>query len=204
MGDDPPAWADRVLAYSPVTVLGWPYSTDQNLAIGPPGGPADVLRLGDGGSAIFGFGDGSARQCIVDRDGADFVIYSSAIPVIDPIDGPGTLSQVVLVEVSPDGAAWYLFPIRWDTQIPTVDPARYQAGLAGVTPTIGTGSAAGGGDAFDLADVPSLGGMACAMRVTDAWGVVPDYGDTQPDSQGGAGIDTILALHAVPAPATLP
>jgi hypothetical protein len=108
------------------------------------------------------------------------------------------------VDVSPDGATWYPFPIRWDTQIPTVDPARYQAGLAGVTPTIGTGSVAGGGDAFDLSDIQGFGGIACAMRLTDASGVVPDYGDIHDSSQGGAGIDTVLALHIVPAPATLP
>ena len=204
-GTPQPAWADRVLAYTPVKAMSWPYSSDPALAVGAPGGPDNVLRLGNGGSASIGFGEGGARRCIVDGTGPDFIVFSSAVPVTDPVDGPGTYSQVMLVELSPDGLAWHAMPYHTVTSDPYVDPARYDVGLAGVSPTVGTGSAARGGDAFDLADVRDLGGVVCAVRVTDAWGVVADYGDTQPDPwQGGAGIDTIRALYTIPAPGTLP
>jgi hypothetical protein len=138
----------------------------------------------------------------VDRDGADFVVYSSAVPAVDSQGNVGTFSQVMMVAVSPDGAAWYPFNFK-TFQYPLVDPAQYY-GLAGVTPTVGTGAGAQGGDTFDLGDIPALGGEACYVRVKDAWPDVPDYGDTQPDPWQGAGIDTVLALHTVPAPATLP
>lgn len=200
-------WADQVIAYTPVTVPGWPFSSDLTLAVGTPGGPNDVLRLGYKGNAAVRFGDGSTQYCIVDGDGADFVVYSSAVPVTDPIDGPGTFSQVMTVEVSLDAFTWYSFPYKTLLAYPLVNPAHYHD-LSGVTPTVGTGAGTSGGDAFDLADLAettAFGGEVCYVRVTDAWGAVPDYGDTQPDPwQGGAGLDTIQVLNSSPAPATSP
>ncbi len=209
------AFADRVIAYNPVTTLGWP-AIDPSKAIGPPGGPLDAVPLGfdpqqlavpPRGSIVLGFGSGGVPHCAVNGNAADLVIASSAVPAVDANGNPGTWSQVLTVEVSNDDVNWYAFPQILDPSKLPVDPLRYPRGFAGVTPTAGTGPAAQGGDAFDLGDIVGLppGFEACYIRMMDAGMLVQDYGSTQPDSlnEGGA-VDAVRANYTVSRPATAP
>lgn len=201
------AFADRVVSYQPVAGPGWP-TVNPALATGAPGGAQDAVPLGFnpdsaesvGGSIVLGLGSEGTPYCITDGAGADFTIYSSAVPVIDPVDGAGTLNQVLIVAVSDTGVTWHPFPYVLDSSLPLVDPDRYQRGLAGVHATVGTGADAQGGDAFDLADITDLpsGFQACYVRITDAGTLLQDYGSTQPDPwyEGGA-VDTIRATSVV-------
>jgi hypothetical protein len=215
----PPAavFADRVIGYQPVGAQGWLAAGNPALAIGAPGGPLDTVPLGfdpnsaatPGGSIVLGLGFAGTPYCITDGAGADFVVFSSSVPWVDPLDGAGTWNQVMTVEVSNDGAIWYKFLYQVDLSKPLVRPARYQL-LAGVNATVGTGAGAQGGDAFDLADIQFLPSNfeACYVRITDAGTVVQDYGNTQPASdsnvpyswnEGGA-VDAIRATSIIARP----
>jgi hypothetical protein len=200
-----------------VTGPGWP-GVNPALATGAPGGAQDAVPLGydanaagtAGGSIALGLGSGGTPYCITDGAGADFVVYSSAVPWTDPVDGPGTLNRVLFVEVSDTGTRWYLFPYVLDLSKPLVNPERYQSGLAGVHATVGAGAGAQGGDPFDLGDLRQYYSLpsdfqACYVRITDAGTAVQDYGSTQADplSEGGA-VDTIRATNVAARPGLAP
>jgi len=210
--------ADRVIRYDPATSLGWPSSVDTSKAIGAPGGPLDAVPLGfdplqiaipPRGSIVLGFGSAGVRHCVVNRDGVDLVIYSTATLTVDSNNVSGTWSQILTVEVSNDNedSNWFAFPQIVDSSKPLVDPRRYQRGYAGVTPTVGIGTAAQGGDAFDLADIPGLplDFEACYIRITDAGMLIQDYGSGQPDPLNeGGGIDAVRGIHAIARSGTMP
>lgn len=210
-GSAPPAYGNRVLTYAPVVAAGvtaadWPFFFAPEVALGPPGDVFDVASLGydpalpagPGGSIALGLGDPAdpeSRACAVDGAGADLVVYENPFVTVDPATGvEGVNSEVATVEVSPDGASWYVFPPLLNEELPLIDPNRY-GNLAGVTP------AAEGGDRFDLGPLIAANGLpegfrACFVRITDGGTRYADFGNTQTDLFfSGADIDAVEALH---------
>lgn len=120
-------------------------------------GTTHVHSLGVGGSLTLGFG-----VTIVDGPGEDLVVAEN--PFYQAGLSWRTFAEVAFVEVSTDGVTFARFPAKYLG--PATAPGPFGSvivggfdNLAGSTPVFATSSAdaasvaAGGGDAFDLADL---------------------------------------------------
>jgi hypothetical protein len=156
--DTPSAYATQVVSYSPGSGSGWGQDHLDEVVLGPPDGAASpssavkrnqVLSLGAGGEIVVGF-----DAAIVDRPGADFVVFENPFWVRgDPADVWAELGEV---SVSQDGQTWHTFPCA---AAPT-EPGQWP-GCAGWAPTNNYNTAevvpldpqTTGGNAFDLAEL---------------------------------------------------
>jgi hypothetical protein len=123
-------------------------------------GSLDVATLGSGGSITLGF----APSQIVDRPGADFIVFENAFYVDG--DPDKSFAELASVEVSDDGVNFEAFPCLasaapygscagWHPVYANPDTNQIDA----TDPTVA------GGDAFDLAEL----GVSRAryVRITD-------------------------------------
>lgn len=218
-------FADEVIAFG----VGFtPPESGQRVAelpgivLGPPGdsfpntGSTSTVSLGHNGWILLAFTD----NAIVDGPGPDFIVFENAffksfIPT-DPAQTYSVFAEPGSVSVSDDGINFFEFPfdaaalslVGQDATPSSALPLL--AGLAGVTPTFtgnwtvpddpaswdpdGRGGVSGaGGDAFDLAAV----GLARARYILIA-DLGLDTGFAGPAE--GFDLDSVVALHSVPAP----
>lgn len=159
-------------------------------------GSLDVCSLG---SSSVGWGGELtlrlAGKTILDGPGPDLVVYENPFYVQGSPELGGTWETGV-VSVSEDGVTWVTFPVVYDAQYPVTDRRRYVHGFCGVNPVwLNTdaggspGDPAGGGDAFDLAEI----GL-CEVRFVR----IRDTAQVYPDANfppGDCDIDGVAALY---------
>lgn len=205
-----PRWADVVL--SAPTATGEPPRDAALAANGARGGGwnqggLDVysLSLEPSDELVLAWSD----RVLVDGPGPDLVVFENAFELAD---GSARFMDPVIVEVSPDGERWVAFPHDYvaDDELEWVaDPAAWQ-GFAGLTPVLlheednpvdPFDPERAGGDAFDLAELPSgpvtddvLAHGVIAVRLTSAAARInPDTGEPYPKDviSNGADIDAV-------------
>lgn len=182
-GDSSDPYADELVEFMPGEGASFGHDRLPDIVLGPPGGSLDVATLGCEGEIVLGF-----DTAIVDAAGPDFVVFENAFAAGFPEPGE--------VAVSEDGETWLGFPC---------DPVAL-VGCAGVTPTAAAAlegeldPARTGGDAFDLAALPSGPVQVYFVRIRDVsrayWAARgQDYCDPGQMGAGGFDLDAIAALH---------
>jgi hypothetical protein len=143
-------------------------------------GSLNVLSLGDGGSIVVEFG-----QTIVDGPGPDFIVFENAFDIGGDPKNP--YADPASVEVSADGANWVGFPCT-ASAYPWGACAGWHPVFANpdVNAIDPLDPATAGGDAFDLADLPSDAGVTDVryVRIVD-----------RPDIPGDFDLDAIGVVH---------
>lgn len=162
--------------FFPRNIIGLPDSTAS--AERPVTDPRSICSIGLGGEIILGF----SGHAVVDRPGADFVVYENAFTY----GGGRIYAEPAAVSVSADGVTWTPFTCH----------AATLRGCAGVTPTDAS-LVYGGGDAFDLADV----GVDSVrwVRIVDITQRIlddPSHRFFDP-TLSGFDLDAVVALHSV-------
>lgn len=191
-------------------------------ALGPPQGAGnqqgsfDTATLGISGELVLELGNAA-----VDGPGADLLVCEN--PFLVGLTG-SVFAETCFVEASSDGVHFARFPVRYSGPPGPFAPFAgvglgWYAGLAGVHPVrAGTDSGidaldivAGGGDAFDLADLAGhalvqsgdldLGGVRWVRLVDiDSGNAFDDHGatiwDAGIDTQSSADIDAVVALNS--------
>ncbi|MCA9610104.1 MAG: LIC_13355 family lipoprotein [Myxococcales bacterium] len=173
-------------------------------------GSLDVYSIDYGTHLVLGW----AGRRVVDGPGAELVVFENPFTF-----GDGrTFMDPTIVEVSIDGASWVAFPHDYLAQDETLysSDADDWVGFAGVTPVLlhdetnpvdPFDAAAAGGDAFDIATLPTEGlggrvreeGFAFVRLSAAADHVNPDTGDRYPRDPvaNGPDIDGVIARHLV-------
>ena len=153
------------------------YGAPEN-ALGKPGSPADVVSLGDGGSAVVTF-----AHPVTNGPGPDFAVFENGFKAQS---GNGYYLELAFVEVSTDGKRFVRFPSVSLTQ----DTAQID-GFGQLNPekihNLAGKYVAGYGTPFDLQDVADSAGIDVDsinyVRIVDVVGDVhPAY--ARYDSRG--------------------
>lgn len=171
---------------------------------GPNGGSFDVYSLDDAARPYLSLGWSGRR--VMDGPGADLVVFENAFRLMSGMD---QFMDPMVVSVSRDGRVWVDLPhdyVAPDERLYVRDPDAWQ-GFAGRTPVLlhteehpvdPFDPIAAGGDAFDLAALPSDGGEGDAIRLEGARYVRlesasrrnnPDVGAPFPRDVAGNGAD---------------
>lgn len=179
-------FASEVVAVEYGAGAGFGQDEMPGIVLGPPrgtgagSGSLDVVALGNGGVITLGFGD----QTIVDREGADFIVFENAFYAGGDRSVP--FAELGTVEVSADGEAWFGYECD-AVEAPFGTCAGWHpvfAGEEGARIDAHDPSTAGG-DAFDLAQVGLT--EARFVRITD-----------RSDQRGLAGsfdLDAVSLVH---------
>jgi hypothetical protein len=186
-----PAFATRVVSFTPGRCAGFGSSEMPGIVLGPPKGAGDakgsldVVSLGNGGEIVLSF----EPRAIVDGDGADFIVFENAFYPAGDREKP--YAEPAEVSVSEDGTTWVSFPCT-ATAAPYGACAGWHPVLSspesGISPT---DPSAAGGDAYDLASV----GLTTARFVRIKDKTAQRCTSTGPDTNG-FDLDAVALVHA--------
>jgi hypothetical protein len=187
-----PAFATRVVSFTPGRCAGFGSAEMPAVVLGPPHGEGDtkgsldVVSLGNGGEIVLSF----EPRAIVDGDGPDFIVFENAFYPAGDREKP--YAEPAEVSVSEDGTSWVTFPCT-----ATAPPYGSCAGWHPVLSSPESGISPSdpfkaGGDAFDLAEI----GVAKARFVRIKDKTAQRCTSAGPDTNG-FDLDAVAIVHAL-------